>query len=121
MRPREGTQSAWLVWYYKSFNLSAQYDVGSQSYAIRGSATKDYVSIQGFLVTAFHFVTGEPPGQHQPLRDFAIEHGRITGLGAVEVHTQFSRLELGRKAFNFGLGAPNLWTNRVDRIDTEAN
>ncbi len=116
--------SAWLAWYYKSFNLLAQYDGGFQQYALGSNASKVYVPNDGFFVQAYYFITGEEITRRvdvKPLRNFAFKNGELTGPGAIEVHSRISTLDLGRQIFTGGLADPNIWANRAYAVDTGLN
>ncbi|HMB06958.1 MAG TPA: hypothetical protein VKP69_24885 [Isosphaeraceae bacterium] len=116
--------AAWIAWYYKSFNLLAQYDGGYQDYALTHSSTRTRVSQTGYFAQAYYFLTGEQIKRRvdvTPNRDFSIRNGRITGPGAIEVHARYSYLNLGHDVFTAGLADPNLWTNQAHAIDTGIN
>ncbi len=116
--------SAWLAWYYKSFNLLAQYDGGFQDYALSGHTSKTMVPTEGFFVQAYYFLTGEEISRRvdiKPLRNFAFENGKLTGLGAIEVHSRISTLNLGSQVFSAGLADPSLWSDRAYAVDTGLN
>jgi len=115
--------SAWVAWYYKSFNLLAQYDGGYQEFATTGTA-RNSIPSEGFFVQAYYFLTGEQITRRvdiKPLRDFAFKDGRLTGPGAVEVHARFSTLDLGSRIFSAGLADPNLWSDRAFATDVGLN
>lgn len=116
--------SGWLAWYYKSFNLLVQYDGGYQDYALSGRNTRTAVPTEGFFVQAYYFLTGEEISRRvdvKPLRNFAFKDGKLTGLGAVEVHSRISTLDLGRQVFTAGFADPNLWADRAYAVDTGMN
>lgn len=116
--------SAWVAWYYKSFNLLAQYDGGSQQYSTGTGTSKVFVPNDGFFVQAYYFLTGEQITRRvdvKPLRNFAFKGGELTGPGAVEVHSRISTLDLGRNIYNGGLADPNLWANHAYAVDTGFN
>ncbi len=117
--------SAWVAWYYKSFNLLAQYDGGAQQYAINGVAgSRSYVPTDGFFVQGYYFLTGEQITRRvdvKPLKNFGFKNGKLTGPGAIEVHSRISTLDLGRSVFNAGFADPNLWANHAYAVDTGFN
>ncbi len=116
--------AAWIAWYYKSFNLLAQYDGGFEDYALSGHTAKTMVPMDGFFVQAYYFLTGEQITRRvdiKPLRNFAFKDGKLTGPGAIEVHSRISTLNLGNQVFTGGLADPNLWADRAYAIDTGMN
>jgi phosphate-selective porin OprO/OprP len=116
--------SAWVAWYYKSFNLLAQYDGGSQQFSTGNNVAKFSLPNDGFFVQGYYFLTGEQITRRvdvKPLRDFAFKAGELTGPGAIEIHSRISTLDLGRQVFNAGLADPNLWTNHAYAVDTGVN
>ncbi len=116
--------SAWVAWYYKSFNLLAQYDGGGQDYALGTGTSKIHVPTQGFFVQGYYFLTGEQITRRvdiRPLKNFAFKNGRLTGPGAIEVQSRISTLDLGRSVFDGGLADPNLWANHAYAVDTGIN
>ncbi|GAC1474334.1 MAG: hypothetical protein NVSMB9_24500 [Isosphaeraceae bacterium] len=118
--------SAWLAWYYKSFNLLAEYDGAIQDYAFenRPGRSRTRVPYEGFQVTAYYFLTGEQITRRvdvKPDRDFGFKNGKITGPGAVEVFGRFSSLNVGNEVFTAGLADRNLWSNQAYAIDTGLN
>jgi phosphate-selective porin OprO/OprP len=117
--------SGWLAWYYKSFNVLAEYDGGFQNYALTSTpGNRTSVPFEGWFVTGYYFLTGEQIKRRvdvQPLADFAIRNGRITGPGAVEVFSRFSALDVGGDVFRAGFADPNLWSNHAYAIDTGLN
>ncbi len=116
--------SAWVVWYYKSFNLLAQFDGGTQTYATGANTTRVGVPIDGYFVQAFYFLTGEQISRRvdvKPLRNFGFRGGRLTGPGGIELHARYSGLNISRDVFNGGLADPNLWSNNAYAIDTGVN
>ena len=116
--------SAWLAWYYKSFNILAQFDGGNQAYSTGPNSTRVNVPIDGYFVQAYYFLTGEEITRRvdiKPLRNFAFSGGKLTGPGAVEIHSRFSALNVGNQVFHGGFADPNLWANTAYAIDTGAN
>ncbi len=116
--------SAWIAWYYKSFNLLAQYDGGLQNYSTGPNSTRIAVPIQGYFVQAYYFLTGEEISRRvdiKPLKNFAFKGGKLQGPGAIEVHSRFSALNLGGNVFTGGLADPNIWSNSAYIVDTGAN
>ena len=112
--------SAWLMWYYKSFTVLAEYSGMNQDYAINGktTATRTRVPFSGFEVTTFYFLTGEQITRRvdvKPDRDFGFKDGHVTGPGAVELFTRYSEMSLGNDVFTAGLADPNLWSNKASR------
>ncbi len=123
-RGRRAQWSGWVAWYYRSFNLLAEYDGAFQDYATGSRPTRTRVPYEGFSVTAYYFLTGEQITRRadvKPLRDFAFKDGRFTGPGAFEVYSRFSSLNIGRDAFSSGLADPNLWTGQAYAVDTGVN
>ncbi len=116
--------SAWLAWYYKSFNILAEYDGLIEDYATTGSQHSTLVPIDGFFVTAYYFITGEQITRRvdvKPRRNFAIQKGKITGPGAVEVFGRISTMDIGSDVFTAGLADRNLWTNHAYAVDAGVN
>lgn len=121
---RRAQWGAWIMWFYKSFNVLAEYDGGFQDYLVSGAKTTVHVPLEGFSTTAFYFVTGEEITRRvdvKPKKPFAFKNGKITGPGCVEVFSRFSQLNVGRDVFSGGLADPNLWTNQAYAIDTGIN
>lgn len=116
--------SAWIAWYYKSFNLLMQYDGGLQNYSTGPNSTRVGVPLNGYFVQAYYFITGEEITRRvdiKPLKNFAFKNGKLTGPGAIEVHSRFSALNLGQNVFTGGLADPNIWSANAYAIDTGAN
>ncbi len=117
--------SAWIAWYYKSFNILAEYDGMSQDYSNNSSgAYRTRVPYEGFSITPYYFLTGERITRRvdiQPDRDFGIKNGRITGPGAFEVFSRFTALNVGSDVFTGGLADRNLWSNHAYTVDTGLN
>jgi len=116
--------SAWLAWYYKSFNVLAEYDGMTQDYAFSNGSNRTRVPYEGFSATAFYFLTGEQITRRvdvKPDREFGFKDGKITGPGAVEVFSRFSELTVGQDVFTSGLADRNLWTNHAYAVDTGVN
>ena len=116
--------STWIAWYYKSFNILAQYDGSYQQYAHTGQTAKSTVPYEGFFVQAYYFLTGEQISRRvdvKPLRNFAFKDGKLTGPGAIEVHSRISTLDIGKQIFNAGFADPNLWTSQAYAVDTGMN
>lgn len=116
--------SAWLAWYYKSFNVLAEYDGMTQDYAIAGRRTRTRVPFEGLNVTAYYFLTGEQITRRvdvKPKRNFGIKNGKITGPGAFEVFSRISTLNVGQDVFTAGLADRNLWSHEAYTVDTGIN
>ena len=116
--------SAWIAWYYKSFNLLMQYDGGLQNYSTGPNSSRVAVPLNGYFVQAYYFLTGEQISRRvdiKPLKNFAFKNGKLQGLGAIEVHSRFSALNLGQNVFTGGLADPNLWSANAYVVDTGFN
>ncbi|WP_422928211.1 OprO/OprP family phosphate-selective porin [Singulisphaera sp. PoT] len=117
--------SAWIAWFYKSFNLLAQFDGGFQDYALAsGPAYRTKVAQNGYFVQAYYFLTGEEIKRRvdvEPKRPFKFKDGRLESIGAVEVHARYSVLDLSHNVFSSGFADPNLWSNHAQSIDLGFN
>ena len=116
--------SAWIAWYYKSFNLLAQYDGGLQNYSTGSNSSRVAVPLNGYFVQAYYFLTGEQISRRvdiKPLKNFGFKNGKLQGLGAIEVHSRFSALNLGQNVFTGGLADPNIWSANAYTVDTGLN
>ena len=116
--------SAWIAWYYKSFNLLMQYDGGLQNYSTGPNSSRVAVPLNGYFVQAYYFLTGEQISRRvdiKPLKNFSFKNGKLQGLGAIEVHSRFSALNLGQNVFTGGLADPNIWSANAYTVDTGFN
>lgn len=121
-----GRRMAWdahIVWFYNSLMLISEYGGGFQGYSTDGlHSTK--VPFESFMVQGTYFITGERYTRRvnliRPLRDFGFKKGKF-GIGAIEVHSRFSELNIGRDIFAAGLADPNQWTNQAYIVDVGAN
>ncbi len=122
--PRAHT-AAWIAWYYKSFNLLAQYDGGFQDYALNsGVGKRTRVGQDGYFVQAYYFLTGEQIKRRvdiEPNHPLSFKNGRLESIGAVEVHARYSALNLTNNIYTSGLVDPNLWSNHAQTIDIGLN
>ncbi len=113
-----------LAWYYKSFNLLAEYHGGYQGFSTDGVHSTT-VPFTGWFIQPYYFITGEEITRRvnvvKPKKDFSIENGKITGPGAWEVHARFATMNVGRNVFTSGLVDPNLWSNSAMVTDIGAN
>lgn len=117
--------SAWLAWYYKSFNILAQYDGGFQDYSLVGARdSRVRVGQQGFFIQPYYFLTGEQIKRRvdiEPNKPLSIKNGKLVSIGAVEVHGRYSVLNLSENVFTHGLADPNLWSNHAQTFDVGFN
>ena len=116
--------SAWIAWYYKSFNILAEYDGEIQDYRAGPTAGRIGVPYEGFEVTSYYFLTGEQITRRvdiKPKKNLGFKNNRFTGLGAFEVYTRYSTLNIGKNVFSGGLADPNLWTSDAQAIDLGMN
>ena len=116
--------AAWVAWYYKSFNVLAQYDGGYQNYSLGSSIYRNQVEQSGYFVQMYYFLTGEQIKRRvdvTPNRNFSFRNGRIQGPGAIELHARFAEFAMSKNVFSSGLADPNLWTNQVEAIDFGVN
>jgi phosphate-selective porin OprO/OprP len=116
--------AAWIAWYYKSFNVLAEYDGGFQDYSLSNSTYRTRLPYEGFQTTVYYFLTGEQITRRvdvKPNKNFAVKNKRITGPGAVEIFGRYSVLNIGHNVFTAGLADPNLWTDHAYAIDTGIN
>ncbi len=116
--------AAWIAWYYKSFNILAEYDGANQDYSPGFTGKRTMVPYEGFSITPYYFLTGEQITRRvdvQPDRDFRIKDGKITGPGAFEVYSRFAALNVGSDVFTAGLADHNLWSNHAYTVDTGFN
>lgn len=115
--------SAHLAYFYESFTLLAEYGGGYQGYSNDGK-TSIRTPFSGWMVQGTYFLTGEKLTRRvnvvRPLQRFGYTNGKF-GIGAIEVHSRFSDLEIGKQVFTGGFADPNQWTNRAYAIDTGAN
>jgi len=123
-----GQRAQWsgnIAWFYKSAMLLAEYGGGYQNYARTTDRHSTAVPFQGYMVQGSYFLTGEHLTRRvnvvKPLRDLRVVNGRLTGTGALEVHSRFSSLNVGRDVFTAGFADPNNWTNEAYTIDTGFN
>jgi len=121
-----GERTQWaghLAWYYKSFNLLAEYAGGDQHYSTDGR-TSTRVPATGWMVQPSVFLTGERitrrVGVVKPLHDFGYRDGRFWP-GAIEAHARYSALDLGRNVFAAGLADADLWANQAASVDVGMN
>ncbi len=72
--------AGWIMWFWNSFNVLAEYDGGFQDYSLTTKSTRTHVPLEGFSTTVFYFVTGEQITRRvdiQPLKDFAFKNGAV--------------------------------------------
>ncbi len=116
--------SGWIAWYWNSFNILAEYDGGFQDYATSFNGPRTRVPLEGFSITPYYFITGERITRRvdiKPDNDFGFKNGRLTGLGAIEVYSRYSYMNIGQNVFAAGLSDPNLWSNQAYTVDTGFN
>lgn len=117
--------SAWIAWFYKSFNLLAEYDGGFQDYShSNGIGNRTKVIQDGYFVQAYYFLTGEEIKRRvdvEPKRAFSFKNGRLESVGAVEVHARYSVLNMSNNVFTAGFADPNLWSNHAQALDLGFN
>jgi phosphate-selective porin OprO/OprP len=116
--------AAWIMWFWRSFNVLAEYDGGFQDYAITNASTRVRVPMEGFSVTTFYFLTGERITRRvdvRPKSNFGFKDGKLTGTGAFEIFGRISTLNIGNDVFTGGLADHNLWSNQAYAIDTGVN
>jgi phosphate-selective porin OprO/OprP len=120
-----GTRDLWeahLAYYYGGFSLASALEGGHESYA-NGVAAPVHVPVNGWFVQGGYILTGETIRDRtllQPLHPFDLRPCRF-GLGAWEVTTRYSQLELGSEVFTAGLADPHLWSNRAKMVDVGLN
>lgn len=122
-----GLRSLWelhLAYYYRGLSLLAAWNGGFNSYGLAGAKPHStQVPVEGYFAQAGYILTGETITDRvmiDPLHHFDLRPGRF-GLGAWEVTTRFSNLEIGQQVFTQGFADPNLWTNRVNMVDVGVN
>ncbi len=115
--------SGHIAYFYESLTVLAEYGGGFQGYSSNGK-TSTRVPFSGWMVQGTYFLTGEKLTRRvnvvRPINKFGFDKGKF-GWGAVEVHSRFSDLELGKQVFTGGFADPNQWTNRAYAIDTGVN
>src|SRR5262249_3132618 len=101
--------SLYMAYYYRHLSLIGEWESGFQNYALVNQPTHTHVPVEGFYLMAGYFLTGETVsgrGILRPLRNFDVRPGRF-GLGALELVTRYSYLNIGRQVFTAGLADPN--------------
>ena len=122
----QGVRQLWelhLAYYYKQLSLLGAYDAGFNTYLQTRTQNVVRVPTQAFHVQFGYFLTGEEIDRRtfvKPLKPFDLRAGR-RGPGAFEVQARFDHFALGNDLFTGELADPNLWTNRVNTIDTGVN
>jgi phosphate-selective porin OprO and OprP len=115
--------SGHVAYFYKSLMIISEYGGGFQNYT-RNNPFAVTVPIQGWMVQASYFLTGEQLTRRvnvvRPVNLFGYHDGHF-GWGAIEVHSRFSELNIGQNIFTAGLADPNLWSNQAYAIDTGMN
>ncbi len=122
-----GDRALWALhaaWYVGSLSLIGEWGTGFQDYTFfNSSAPRTRVSTNGWFAQAGYFLTGEQVearGSVQPYRDFDLRKGKF-GLGAIELASRYSYLNIDRDVFTAGLVDPNLWTNSAYLVDVGVN
>ena len=116
--------AGWIAWYYKSFNILAEYDGAHQNYLITGQTRRTDLPIDGYSVTLYYFLTGEQITRRvdiKPRRNFAFKNGKLTGIGGIEAYGRYSTIDIGNVAFSGGLADRNLWASQAQAIDVGLN
>ena len=122
-----GVREQWelhAAYYYKALALLGAWDSGFNSWALttQGAAPVGVPS-GGYFVQAAYLLTGETRtdvGLIDPLHPFNLKAGEF-GLGAFELTSRFSTVNLGKNVFQAGFADPNLWTNSVNMTDAGFN
>jgi phosphate-selective porin OprO and OprP len=121
-----GETSFWsgeLVWYYKAFNLFAEYNGGFTTYSVNNGTPTVRVPFEGFSVMTTYFLTGEHITRRNnvtPRRAFDIKNPR-SNPGAIELYARTAYLHAGGKVFTNGLVDPKLWSNEATVLDIGVN
>ena len=122
-----GPRTLWdahIAWYYRSLSLIAEYSGGFQDYATAANPfNRTHLGVQGFYAQAGYFITGEQVsgrGQVRPICNFDLRPGK-GGIGAIELASRYSYLDIDNQIFSRGLVDPTLWTNRAGLIDVGVN
>jgi phosphate-selective porin OprO/OprP len=121
-----GTRALWeahLAYYYGGLSLVTALEGDHESYSSGPTAAPARIPLHGWFVQAGYLLTGETVRDRtniQPLHPFDLRAGRF-GLGAWELTTRFSQLDLDSRVFTAGLADPHLWTNHAKLVDVGAN
>jgi phosphate-selective porin OprO/OprP len=120
-----GTRDLWeahLAYYYGGLSVVSAIEGGHESYST-ATGPPVHVPVNGWFVQTAYILTGETIRDRtllQPLRPFDSRRHRF-GLGAWEVTSRFSQLDLGSQVFTAGIADPKLWTKDVNMVDVGAN
>lgn len=122
----QGTKKLWelhAAYYYKQLSLLGAYDSGFNDYVLTTTGNSVRLPTRGYHVQLGYFLTGEEVERRtfvEPLQPFDLRAGK-RGWGAFEVQARFDHFTLGDQVFSGGLADPNLWTNRVNTVDSGIN
>lgn len=115
--------AAHLAYYYKSFSLESEWNVGTFQMARAGLAEKPMVPVRGFHVAMSYFLTGEQIERRTtviPVHPFRLT-GPDRGLGAFEPFVRYSQMHLSDVVFREDLADGHDWTNDVSMVDLGLN
>jgi phosphate-selective porin OprO/OprP len=112
------------TYYYKNIQFLAEWEHGFQSMSTIGDPYNTRIPLGGWFAQGSYFITGETferRGLVVPLKPYLPFSKSQRGPGAIELHTRYSALNMGKQVFTAGLADPNLWSDSAYIVDTGIN
>ena len=120
-----GNRALWelhMAYYYRRLSVLAAREWGHESCAL-GAGPSNRIPTDGWFIQSGFIPTGETIRDRMlidPHRPFDLRAQKF-GLGAVELTSRYSALNLDSTVFTAGLADPTRWTNRAQLVDVGVN